>query len=157
MQRHISKLLLTAVTLCAVLLTVQSANAQTRRGSNRAYSKAQVERVIRRVEERSDRFVGLFDRSLDRSRLDDSNREDRLNERARELEERLDSLRQEFDRRDRYQDTRTQVSSVLQTASGINTVVLRRRLDRNTEQSWALLRAELNALARFYNLRGLRG
>ena len=158
MKTHISKTLLTIATLCFVLFAADATQAQRRRGNyNRGYTKAQVEQIIRRVEERSDRFVGVFDRSLDRSRLDGSQREDRLNERARELEERLDSLRSEFDRSDRYQDTRSQVSAALRTANGINTVVLRRRFDNNTERAWSVLRAELNALALVYNLDSLRG
>ncbi|MCA1568176.1 MAG: hypothetical protein LC803_21540 [Acidobacteria bacterium] len=128
-----------------------------RRGYPRGYySKAQVERIIRRVENRSDRFVRSFDNSLDRSRVDGTWREDNLNERARELENGLDSLRREFDRMDRYQDTRAQVSNVLGTAERINTAVRRRRLRNNTERLWAQLRSELNALAEVYNLRRLR-
>ena len=161
MKSTISKLIFTATFALAsfgtLLFVAEPGHAQVRRGYNRRYTKAQVEQVLRRIEERSDRFVGLFDRALDNSRLDDSRREDRLNERARELEERTDALRQNFDRADRYQDSRSQVAAVLQTANNINTVVLRRRLDGDTEQQWSLLRAELNALARVYNLRGLRG
>ncbi|MBA3440629.1 MAG: hypothetical protein H0T92_12235 [Pyrinomonadaceae bacterium] len=158
MRNNRTSLLLTLAALCGVLFSFQTADAQGRRGYNdRAYTKANVEQVIRRVEERSDRFVGVFDRALDRSRLDDSRREDRLNERAKELEERIDSLRSEFDRRDRYQDTRSQVSEVLRTANGINTVIVRRRLTTDAEREWAALRRELNALARVYNLLGLRG
>lgn len=72
------------------------------------------------------------------------------------LETDLDSLRQEFDRTDRYQDTRSQVSRVMSTAEGINAVVRRRRLGGNTERVWAQLRSDLNALAYVYNLRQLR-
>jgi len=112
--------------------------------------------VIRRVEERSDRFVRLFDESLDRSRLNNSEREDRLNERARDLEAAIDALRSDFDRTDRYRDTQSQVSRVLDAAQGINNVVRRRRLDANTERQWSLVRTELNTLANYYNLRPLR-
>lgn len=136
------------------------AQYQRRGGGNRrgavAYSKATVERILRNVEERSDRFVKTFDRALDNSRLDGTRREDRLTERARELEESLDALRKDFDRTDRYQDTRAQVSRVLNNASGIGNVVYRRRLNADAEQEWLALRNELNALARFYNLPQLR-
>jgi histidinol dehydrogenase len=133
------------------------AHAQMRRGyPGRNNTKAQVERIIRRVENQSDRFVRSFDNALDRSRADGTWREDNLNERARDLENKLDALRMEFDRTDRYQDTRTQVSSVLNTAEGINTAVRRRRLNNNTERLWERVRDELNTLAAFYNLRQLR-
>ncbi len=152
------KICFSIAAILTMLILIQPVPAQVRRGNyNRRYTKADVERVIARVEERSDRFEEVFDRALDRSRLDGTRREDRLTERAKELEERLDNLRDEFDRRDRYQDTRAQVASVLQTATVINNVMIRRRLDVGTESLWAALRVELNALARFYNLRGLRG
>lgn len=157
MQRNVRKGLMAAVALCALVALSDAAQAQNRRGNwNRGYPKAQVERIIRRVENQSDRFIATFDRGLDRSGLDGTLREDRLNDRARELESDLDMLRQEFDRTDRYQDTRQQVSRVLTTAESINTVVRRRRLPNATENQWSRLRSELNALASIYNLRRLR-
>ena len=157
MQKYMTKLFVVVATLAALSAVEPSAQAQYRRGNrNRAYTKAQVERVIRRVEERSDRFVRLFDESLDRSRLNNSEREDRLNERARDLEAAIDALRSDFDRTDRYRDTQSQVSRVLDAAQGINNVVRRRRLDANTERQWSLVRTELNTLANYYNLRPLR-
>lgn len=133
------------------------AQAQGGRGYRRSgYTKADIDRIIRRVENQSDRFVNSFDRSLDRSRLDGTRREDNLNQRARDLASSLDSLRQEFDRTDRYQDTRSQVSRVLDIASDINVVVRRQRLRGNSERIWSQLRSELNALASVYNLRQLR-
>ncbi len=157
MQKYVTKLFVVVAILGTLLTVTPSAQAQYRRGNrNRAYTKAQVERVIRRVEERSDRFVRLFDESLDRSRLNNSEREERLNERARDLETAIDALRSDFDRTDRYQDTQAQVSRVLNVAQGINNVVRRRQFERNTERQWSLVRAELNALANYYNLRPLR-
>ena len=154
-------LIIFAVVAASLSFTLSSAQAQYQRGGRRrpaanVYARVDVERTLRNVEERSDRFVKLFDRALDNSRLDGSRREDRLTERARELEESLDSLRKDFDRTDRFQDTRAQVSRVLNTATGIGNVVYRRRLDTATVQEWSQLRAELNALARFYNLPQLR-
>jgi histidinol dehydrogenase len=157
MSKKISRTIIAAVALFMLATVSTSAEAQTRRGYQRGYyTKAQVERIIRRVENQSDRFVRSFDNALDRSRMDGTRREDNLNGRARDLENALDSLRQEFDRTDRYQDTRTQVSSVLNTAEGINTAVRRRRLTNYTERLWTQLRSELNELAAIYNLRQLR-
>ena len=129
-----------------------SAEAQRRRG----YTKAQVEQIIRRVENQTDRFVRSFDRSLDQSRADGTRREDTLNQRARDLENAVDVLRQEFDRTDRYQETRAQVSGVLSVAEDINRAVRRRNLRGNTERLWSRVRSELNALASVYNLQRLR-
>jgi hypothetical protein len=157
MCRNISKVIMASIALFMLVVMSVPAEAQySRRGRDRGYTKAQVERIIRRLENQSDRFVRSFDRSLDNSRVDGTRREDNLNQRARDLENALDVLRQEFDRTDRYQDTRSQVSSVMNVAEDINRAVRNRRLRGNTERLWSQVRSELNALASVYNLRQLR-
>ena len=157
MNKNISRVIMAAIAFFMVVMVSTPAEAQFRRGyRNRGYTKAQVEQIIRRLENQSDRFVRSFDRSLDRSRVDGTIREDNLNQRARDLENSLDVLREEFDRTDRYQDTRSQVSNVLSIAEDINRAVRNRRLRGNTERLWAQVRNELNALASVYNLRQLR-
>jgi histidinol dehydrogenase len=157
MGKHVSRVIMAAIALLMVAVVSTPAEAQFRRGQrNRGYTKAHVEQIIRRVENQSDRFVRSFDRSLDDSRADGTWREDNLNQRARDLENALDALRREFDRTDRYQETRSQVSSVLSTAEDINRAVRRRSLRGNTERLWSRLRNELNSLASVYNLRQLR-
>lgn len=157
MCKNISKVIMASIALFMVALMSIPAEAQyNRRARGRGYSKAHVEQIIRRLENQSDRFVRSFDRSLDNSRVDGTMREDNLNQRARDLENALDALRQEFDRRDRYQDTRSQVSGVLNVAEDINRAVRNRRLRGNTERLWSRVRNELNTLASVYNLRLLR-
>jgi len=102
MGRNISRFIMAAIALFMVAIVSTPAEAQYgRRYRNRGYTKAQVEQIIRRLENQSDRFVRSFDRSLDNSRADGTMREDNLNQRARDLENSLDVLRQEFDRTDR--------------------------------------------------------
>lgn len=156
MSRSFSKTIGGAVVICLLAAMSVSLQAQNRRYRNRTYSKGEIDRIIRRVENQSDRFVRSFDSSLDNSRLDGTMREDNLNQRARNLETDLDSLRLEFDRTDRYLDTRSRVSRTLNTAEGINAAIRRRRLRGNTERLWAQVRTELNALASAYNLPQLR-
>lgn len=157
MGKSISKVMMAAMALLMLAVASIPAEAQFgRRARGRGYTKTQVEQIIRRLENQSDRFVRSFDRSLDNSRVDGTWREDNLNQRARDLENALDLLRQEFDRTDRYQDTRSQVSSVLNVAEDINRAVRNRRLRGNTERLWARVRTELNYLASVYNLRQLR-
>lgn len=141
--------------ICAVLiLSALPLEAQRRRLPPRArgYTKDEVNRIIKRVEERGDKFVRLFDRSLDRSGLDGTNREDQLNEHARNLESALDELRREFDRKESYIETRPETRRCLDIASDINVAMRNRRLGAETERQWALLRTELNTLANVYNL-----
>jgi long-subunit acyl-CoA synthetase (AMP-forming) len=155
--KNFSRIIMASFALFMALMVSVPAQAQYgRRDRNRGYTKTQVEQIIRRLENQTDRFVRSFDRSLDNSRADGTIREDNLNQRARDMENALDVLRQEFDRTDRYQDTRSQVSNVLSIAENINRAVRNRRLRGNTERLWAQVRNELNYLASVYNLRQLR-
>ena len=148
------KFFLSLTAACAILILSVPAEAQRRRRppAARGYTKDHVNQIIKRVEERSDRFVKLFDKSLDRSRLDDTQREDDLNRRARALETALDELRREFDRKESYIETRPETRRCLDIATDINVAMRNRRLGGETEKQWALLRNELNTLADVYNL-----
>ncbi len=140
----------------AAMALADDANAQ-RRYRRGGLTKAQVDKIIRRVETRTDSFVSSFDNALDRTRLDGTRREDNLNERARELDSATDELRREFDRRDTWRENRDEVRKCLNIASDINTVIRRRRLGSGTERTWTALRNELNALAQAYNLPAIGG
>ncbi len=127
----------------------ESANAQIRRGN---LNRVQVDRLIRNLEERVDRFVVQFDYALDNSRLNNTRREDNLNQRARDLEAATDELRREFDRNDSRRENSQEVRKCLNIASDIDVAMRNRRLNRATENNWRVVRTELNALARAYNL-----
>ncbi len=121
----------------------------------RYYTKADVERIIKRVEERSDAFRRVIDRSLDRSTLDGTNREDNINQQVRELENAIDTLRGDFDRAQTWQETREQVQRVRNEADEVNAIMRRGRWRRGApvKSEWALVRADLNKLFGIYNLR----
>lgn len=124
------------------------------RGQSR-YTRPMVDRLIRQAENHSDQFVRVFDRALDRSRLDATIREDRLNERAAELERQLNAARAELGRANSQWEIRSSVSSAIEAGRAINTVMRRRQLTPNAERQWNLLRNDLNRLATIYNLRQL--
>lgn len=169
MKVKVSKFFVAVAAACAILFTlcvapveanaaVAAAPQRYRRRPPRArgWTKGEVDALIKRAENRSDDFVKLFDKALDRSNLDGGAREDRLNERARDLEKKLDELRREFDRKDNYAETRPEMTTALVIAEGINDVMSRRRMGARTEAVWNTLRVELNTLARVYGLRELR-
>jgi hypothetical protein len=145
--------LITAGLLLTSLVSTATAQGRYR---GRRYSKGDVDRIIKRVEDRSDSFKRLVDRSLDRSRLDGTRREDRINDQVADLETSLDDLRREFDRKDSYFDTRAEVERVMREAEDVNGVLRRLRFNNAVQREWALVRADLNKLAGVYNLRLLR-
>ena len=147
-----------ALALCCILLALTSTSLAQRRGPYRAaaYTRADVDALIHRAEDRSDAFVKMFDHALDSSSLDGSRKEDRLNDKAKELEKQLDKVRKEFDKAEDYREVREHVSKALSVSEEINSVVRNRRLNTETERQWFMLRSELNKIARVYNLRPLR-
>ncbi len=144
--------LFTGLAALLIVLGLADASFAQRRARGRNYNKAQVDRLIKNVEQRTDRFVSQFDSSLDRSRLNGTKREDKLNDRARDLETATDELRREFDRRDSWIENKDEVRRCLNIAADINATMRNRKFNRATENNWANVRAELNALAQAYNL-----
>lgn len=155
MKNHSLKFLIIIAAIVGSICAMSSeANAQFRQNN---LSRAQIDRLIRNVEERVDRFVVQFDYALDNSRLNNTRREDNLNRRARDLEAATDELRREFDRNDSRRENSQEVRKCLDIASDINAAMRNRRLNAASERNWAAVRNELNALARAYNLPQIGG
>lgn len=131
-------------------------DARNDRNWGRRYNRGDIEQVIKRVEDSSDRFTKAFDRNLDRSRLDGSSMEDRLNRQVKQLDDRLDDLRDDFDRRDDWRETRQRVSNVMREAGEVNSIMRRGRFHRDVQAQWLYVKRDLNRLADTYNLRPLR-
>jgi hypothetical protein len=136
----------------AVLLFANLAQAQPRAARGRVYTKADVDRIIKRVEESTDKFKKEFDKALDHSRLNNTNREDQLNDYAKDFEHATDDLRKHFDKTDAWIENKEQVRTCLSLASKINVAMRNRRLGPKVESRWASLRFDLNTLAGVYNL-----
>ena len=143
---------LTLAAAFAVLLIAGVTQAQPRVARARVYTKADVDRIIKRVEDSTDKFKKEFDKALDHSRLNNTNREDQLNEYAKDLEHATDDLRKEFDRSDKWIDNKEHVRRCLELASKINVAMRNRRLGPKVESRWASVRYDLNTLAGVYNL-----
>lgn len=109
--------------------------------------------VARRIDDRSRSFQRNVDRSLDRSRIDDTQREDRINDDVREFRNAAARFR------DRAGDDRElsrsagEARTLLSTASRIDRAVSRLRLDARTRSDWQQIRSDLRTVADIYNLR----
>jgi hypothetical protein len=157
-MKRIDKTLLGLVAMVGLLLMLPGSVGEVRAQGNykgQHYTKADVERIIKRVEERSDAFRAVVDRTLDRSALNGTNREDNINQQVKELETAIDKLRHDFDRAQTWEETRSQVQTVMNEADEVNAIVRRGRWRRGgvVKSEWALVRADLNRLAGVYNLR----
>jgi sugar-specific transcriptional regulator TrmB len=151
MTRNLRKLFAVLSVMFVFGAMVEISNAQPRKVRGKVYTKAEVERVITRVEERLDSFVKQYDKALDNSSLNGTKTEDWLMKRAKDLEHATDELRSEFDRRDSYQENKNEVRSCLNIATDINKNMKNKRYSAVAEANWKAVVYELNTLAKIYN------
>jgi hypothetical protein len=151
MKKNILKLFVgfTAFLMIAALADTSYGQRRTRRAG---YTKQQVEQLLERIEERADAFSNQLNKSLDRSRLDGSRREDNITERVSELENATDELRREYDHNDTRRENKAEARKIINAATRINRLLTRRNFGRQAETSWVRLRAELNTLATVFGL-----
>lgn len=151
------------VALLAIMTAVQfftsDALGQGRRGRGRErdrLSRAEVDRVIRNLEEATDDFKRVFDAEVDKTRLDGTSSEDRLWKQVKELETATDRLRSRFDRTDTWWETRAEVQDVLKEARTLNGYVRGYRNTGRMKASWEAVRVRINRLADTFELPQLR-
>jgi hypothetical protein len=125
--------------------------SMTAQAQQRAYrlSDRDVEQNIRRLETRADNFKSSLDAALDRSALNGTRSEDEINQYVSEFEKATDQLRDRFSSR---RSVAADVENVLQRAASIDNFISNNRLNRRTENDWALVKTELNTLANAYSV-----
>jgi hypothetical protein len=128
------------------LIGTQSVDAQIYTGRT---STRQVDNLLRRIETRTDTFKRDVETSLDNSRLNNTNREDRIADFIRDFETATDALRQRFNAR---QNVNTEVNEVLSRALFIDRFMNRNQLSYRAESGWTALRTDLNTLASYYSM-----
>ena len=87
--------------------------------------------------------------ALDRSRLDDTNREDNINAFVSAFDQEVKRLHDRFDER---KSVAADVQAVLDRAARIDNFMRRRGLTRGAQDEWAALRANLDELAAAYSV-----
>jgi len=108
-----------------------------------------VEKVLKRIEEQSDRFRSSLDSGLDKSRLDGTREEDNINAFVKDYYQSTKNLRDHFDD---HKSTTADVQSVLDRASRIDNFIRRIRPGGNAISDWNKLKVNLDELARVYNV-----
>jgi len=109
-------------------------------------------RTHHRIEKQSDTFRHSLDSALDRSRLNNTRREDDINAFVKEFYKETKRLHDNFDH---HKSTANDVRTVLDRAAQIDQFMRRNRLrnDREAQRDWAQLRVLLDELAGVYNVR----
>ena len=112
-------------------------------------SDKDVEKVLKHIEEQSDRFRSSLDSGLDRSRLDGTREEDNINAFVKDYYQSTKNLRDHFDD---HKSTSADVQSLLNRASRIDSFMRRIRTGGNAQNDWNKLKSGLDELARIYNV-----
>ena len=113
-------------------------------------SDKEVEQILHRIERQSERFKSSLDSSLDRSRLNGTQREDDINAFVKDFNNEVKRL---HDRFDDHKSVAADVQSVLDRAARIDEFMANRRLSRSKAgEEWASLRANLDELSQAYTV-----
>jgi hypothetical protein len=142
------RLFVVSVIFVCSALFISTANAQVV-GQPYRVSDKEVERILRRIEQQSDRFRSSLDSALDKSRFNGSNREDDINRFIKEFYEQTKHLRDRFEK---HQSASADVESVLDRAARIDDFMRRNRLSSKAQDDWSALRSNLDELASTYNV-----
>jgi len=164
--------------LCMTMLAVVSLSTLAQAQTN-PFTKAQVGDRIRKVEDGVDQFQKYLESrgqsaknradsaqgsgaTTRRQRSDSANTDARTNQANQtkdDLENAMDDLnrttnrlRRKFDPTSNYLETKTQTEQVMDSARRVNQVMTKGNYGSQAEKYWAALRANINDLARCYNL-----
>jgi hypothetical protein len=103
--------------------------------------------VARRLDDRSGDFQRHLDSALDRSRYDDTRREDNINEMAREFRNAASRFRDRVNDRDGGSN---EARNLLQLGSRMDNLMARLRVDGRAQSDWSQIRQDLRTVANAY-------
>ena len=144
-NQFVATSLIAALTIIAI---GSGSDVSAQRDSYRAGS-TEIGQVLRRIDQESTQFRASLYAALDRSRLDGSVQEDNINEFVRNFDSAAAVLRDRFRQ---GVDVSAEVRELLNRAVFINRFMIRHQLSQSAEQDWGRLRADLEQLARYYNV-----
>jgi hypothetical protein len=134
--------------VCSALLLTTTTNAQVVGQPYRINDK-EVEKILRRIEQQSDRFRSSLDSALDKSRFNGTRREDDINSFIKDFYEQTKRLRHQFDS---HKSAAPDVQAVLERAAHIDEFMSRNRLSGKAQDDWSTLKTYLDELASAYNV-----
>lgn len=112
-------------------------------------SDKEVKKLMEQLKKDTGKFRKSFDSSLDRSRLNGTNREDDINRFLKNYEDATERLYS------RFKDNKSvgaDVEAVLDGAAEIDRFVSRRVASEKAERDWSAVRQDLRRLAEAYNV-----
>ena len=143
-MRHITR----TAAILALMLLAGFANVALAQRPYRL-SESDMRRLLDRLAQDSDQFRKSLDSSLDRSRLDGSNAEDRINDSVQDFAAATDRLKDRFDDN---QSAGSTMQEVLDRAARIDRFMVRHRVSGRAREDWMRVRTDLDELAGTYSV-----
>ena len=143
-----------AILALATLWMPISTEAQAVLRNQNRLNRGDIERIIVRLENSSDRFRRAFDQQMDRNRRSN---DDQYVGIVNEFEESVDRLRSEFNNNTSWWQPRNQVSEMVREAQDVNVMMNSLSFRRSLETQWNAMRTDINTLADTFDLPGLNG
>ena len=137
-MRHLISIMV-GVFLITLVFSIQTTMAQE-----------DVGRLLKQVEEDSDRFSNTVSKALDSSKYDGTPAEDTMIRYVRAFEDSIDRLKKAYDGN---QDRTVQVKEVQTRAKTIDKFLRKNDLGSTVQTDWATVRASLVRLARAHNVK----
>lgn len=109
--------------------------------------------VAERIKDRSKSFENSVDRFLDRSRVNGTRREDRINGEVREFRQAAERFRNRVDDSRDLNRSRQEAQNLFQTANRSERMLARLRVDSRTYADWREIKQDLRIVANAYGLR----
>ncbi len=123
------------------------------RGGYGRYDERTVRDAAQRIKDRSHDFERDVDRSLDRSRVDGTRREDQINETVHEFRRAADRFKDRIGNGRDVNRGQDAARELLQHANQIDRLISRARLDSRAYSDWSSLNQDLRLVADIYGLR----
>ena len=119
-------------------------------GRNRGYNNGYLRSAVERLKNNSREFQRRLDRELDRSRIDDTNREDNLNRLANDFKNAAARLEDAYDNGRNMDRSYDEAQRVLALGNQLDRRLSRGRIGWNIQSDWNRIRQDLRVIADAY-------
>lgn len=155
MNRRMLSIVAMALMLLSIPVAGYAQNGSYRRDQrdrgDRNYNNRYLRESVRRIDRLSGQLQNDLDRSLDRSRLDGRNREDRINDIASDFHSAAAQLKDRFDDGRNPGRASQEARRVLDLGSRLDRIIGRQRLSRQVESKWWQIKSDLRVLQNAYS------
>ncbi|REJ75910.1 MAG: hypothetical protein DWQ47_09775 [Acidobacteria bacterium] len=153
--RNISAALSIAAMILGLTVLVSAQRRNSQYDPYYGRNTSNINYAVRNLRDNARRFQDTLDRTLDRSRLDGTNREDYLNDLASKFKNAAEDLDDEYEGRGSRRSSSDEARRVVQYGAELDNALSRSRIGYNNYtlmSSWAAIERDLATVARTYNI-----